>query len=135
MNQTAPNKTLVLWVIWAAMLAALFKFQFFLGGGLPSGEDDGMADLPFLAMAIGALLASTAIRWIVLPRQKSEDAVLVTMIIGIALAESAQFFQLFLIGDAYPQTQLTIFVFAVLGVAQFVPIYAGKLQTGTGRNS
>jgi hypothetical protein len=45
MSQAAPNKTLVLWVIWLAFLVALFKFQFIIGGGLPSGEDDGMASV------------------------------------------------------------------------------------------
>ena len=48
---------------------------------------------------------------------------LVLMIAGLALAEAAQFFQIFLIGPNYPETQMSIFILSLVGVGQFAPIY------------
>ena len=48
------------------------------------------------------------------------------MIMGIALAESALFYEIFLIGPEYPETQLSIFILSLLGVGQFAPIYVKK---------
>lgn len=38
------------------------------------------------------------------------------MILGIALAESAQFYQLFLIGPEYLESQMSIFILSLFGV-------------------
>ncbi len=134
-NPHPLHQALVLWIIWFAMLVSVFIFQFILGGGIPSGPDDGQPNTAILVLSIAVILIATMIRWFVIPRQTEADKLLVVMIVGIAFAESAQFFQLFLIGDAYPRTQLTLFVFSVLGIAQFAPVYAGKLRPGYRSNA
>jgi len=126
MNNQKPNHPLVFWVIWIALFQSLFVYQYFLAGGLPSGEDKGNPDIIFLVLSIGVIVAATVIRWFLIPKAKDIQKLLILMIVGLALAEGAQFYQIFLIGPDYPETQMSIFILSVLGVGQFAPFYVKK---------
>ena len=114
------------WVIWGAMFSALFFYQFFLAHGIPQGKDDGKPNQVFFWMSIGVVLISSGIRWFLIPKEKEIAKMRMLMIVGLALGESAQLFQIFLIGKNYPETQLAIFILSVLCVAQFMPFYVLK---------
>ncbi len=122
MNQK-PNHALVFWVIWIAIFLSLFTYQFILGGGIPRGENQGNPEIGFQALSVGVVLAATFIRWFLIPKAQDVQRMLVLMIAGLALAEAAQFFQIFLIGPNYPETQMSIFILSLVGVGQFAPIY------------
>lgn len=125
--QLNPMRKLVFWIIWGTILVFIPFTQVFLGGGFPKGEDFGPPPSEFLTLALATIVASTFIRWYLLPRAPTAQKQLTTMVVGIALAESAQFFQLFLIGRNYPETQTVIFLLSLVGVAQFAPVYV-KLE-------
>lgn len=115
-------------VFWILMLSSVFMYQYFLGNGIPQGENEGDPPIQFVTMSVGVILIATAVRWYWIPKKKELRNLLVLMIFGLAMAEVAQFYQIFLIGDQYPQTQLTIFILSILGVGQFAPIYAKKQE-------
>lgn len=127
-TETQPkNQVLVYWILWAAILWAMMILQYIHGGGIPTGEDAANPPLGVFIFCISIIAISTVIRWIFLPKAKDKGKLLVMMIIGLALVDGAQMFQLFFIGSDYPQKQLIVFVLATLGAIQFVPIYAKKV--------
>lgn len=122
---SGKQHALIMWIIWFAILQGVFVIQIFIGGGLPKGENAAEPMAPWLwAICFGPILLATVIRWLVIPRLKAPPAQLAAMIGGIALAESAVFFQLFLVGDAYPQNQIAVLMVAVVAIIQFAPSYA-----------
>lgn len=123
MENQPPQTRFVAWVIWAAILFGLFVLQFVIGGGLPLGEDQGDVSIVLSILPLCALLVATVIRWVVIPRVTGEQQQLTMMIIGVALAESAQIIQLFVIGSDFPETQRAFLILSVIGVLQFAPTY------------
>lgn len=117
------------WIIWGSMFSALFFYQFFLADGIPQGKDNGKPNQVFVWISLGFVLISSGIRWFIIPKEKEIAKILVLMIVGIALGEGAQLFQLFIIGKNYPETQLFIFFLSILCVAQFIPFYVLKKPT------
>ena len=65
-----------------------------------------------------------AVRWLVIPKVKDPQQMLVAMIIGLALSEMPILFSLFLIGSDYPQFQIVVLMLAVVSLIQFAPSYA-----------
>jgi hypothetical protein len=120
------NLKLVCWVIWTTLLAGVFFYQFLLGGGLPSGQDKEGLPWIFVWFSFANFTVSTALRWILVPRLKSMQAIFSTMIVGMAFAEASQFFQLLLIGPDFPDTQMPIFVLTVLCLVQWMPVFTGS---------
>lgn len=125
-DNKGPTKqhAIVLWVIWFSFLQSAFLFTWFLGGGLPEGENaaEPMAFVLWL-IAFGGLAAATVIRWVVLPKILKPEQQLVTLIIGLSLCELPIFVSLFLMAD-YPQNQIAVLIVAVLCIIQFAPSYA-----------
>lgn len=120
-----PSPRLVLWIIWSAILSTVVVMQFVIGHGLPTGKNAPDATLsPMAFVAMGEVIAATAIRWLWIPRLTEQRQQLVAMIIGLALAEGSNFLGLFLVASDQPETKLLIFVLAVVGTAQFAPTYA-----------
>ena len=74
-----------------------------------------------LSIALGQVLASMAVRWVVLPRLEDGRQLLAGMVVGMALAEGAQFSQIFLIGPGHPEIQRAVLVLAMLAGVQFFP--------------
>lgn len=119
---------MILWMIWAAMFLAAFIYQAILGGGIPSGEDGEGLEWMFVWLCFACFAASTALRWLLIPKVKRFEKVFPIMVAGLAFAEAPQFFQIFLIGPDYPATQLSIFILAVLTLLQWVPTFAKNME-------
>ncbi len=119
---------MVLWIVWYVLLSGCFIYPFILGNGWPSGAN-GLGTVPLFTylLAYGSIFVSLIIRWVILPRFHSFSQVLTSMIIGMALAEAVVFYGLFLVGSEFPETQMQFYLLGIFGVAQFAPIFAGKL--------
>lgn len=118
---------LVFWVIWSALMVSIVIYQCFLGGGLPQGENSQtpMSSV-FWILAIAFATTASFLRWILIPKCKSARQQLVCFIIGMSLSEAIEFYGLFLVGRAYPQTQMTFFLLSVICAAQFAPLFVRK---------
>ncbi|MBT6166457.1 MAG: hypothetical protein HN570_03985 [Verrucomicrobia bacterium] len=126
-NETmrSPDQ-LIAWVIWGAILMGLFVLQFFIGGGIPTGDQMENPPTVMSLICIAGVAIGTLIRWLVIPKLNDNLKLLPAMIVGLALCESSGLLQMFLLGKEYPDTQKLIFVLAVLGVVQFAPTYFKK---------
>ena len=114
------------WVIWGAILIGLFVVQFYIGGGIPTGDQMENPPTVMSLICIAGVAIGTLIRWLVIPKLNGFHNLLQAMIVGLALSEGSEFMQIFLLGKEYPDTQKLIFVLAVLGVVQFAPTYFKK---------
>jgi hypothetical protein len=133
MNQTSgpqQPQILVAWIIWFSILMGLLMIQFFIGGGIPSGEDQGPPPSSMLMICAGALLASLIVRFLILPSRKTLGQQLPLMVVGLALAEVCGFLGIFLIPSDYPQTKLWLFIAAVSGILCHAPFYAKGAKAG-----
>lgn len=114
-----PKKLLLnLWVIWIALLVGTFLQFHFLGGGAPRKPDEFPWFIPLLPLAV-----SVVVRWRLLPRMKNPVQILPLFVIGIAMAESTMFLGLYLT----PSYKMECFIAAVLGIFQFIPLFARRL--------
>ena len=126
-NETmrSPDQ-LIAWVIWGAILMGLFILQFFIGGGIPNGDQMENPPTVMSLICIAGVAIGTLIRWLVIPKLNGYHNLLRAMVVGLALCEGSGIQQIFLLGKEYPDTQKLIFVLAVLGVVQFAPTYFKK---------
>jgi hypothetical protein len=114
------------WVIWGAILIGLFVVQFFIGGGIPTGDQMENPPTVMSLFCIASVAIGTLIRWLVIPKLNDNLKLLRAMVVGLALSQGSGVLQIFLLGKEYPDTQKLIFVLAVLGVVQFAPTYFKK---------
>lgn len=126
METKLKMNSIILWLIWLAIFLSLFLYQFLLGGGIPSGKNETEPPVVFMWIIGSEILIASFIRWVLIPKQVDNIKLLRLMIIGLALSESVQFIQIFVIGKNYPETQLSVFALSVFSVAQFIPLYAKK---------
>ena len=117
---------LIAWVIWGAILMGLFFLQFFIGGGIPTGDEMENPPTVMSLICIAGVAIGTLIRWLVIPKLNDKPKLLRAMVVGLALSQGSGLMQIFLLGKEYPDTQKLIFVLAVLGVVQFAPTYFKK---------
>lgn len=68
------------------------------------------------------LLASSGLRWILLPRVTEGLRALPLFIVGLVLAEAGSLIGLFLV----PDLRQTFLVLGVIGLAQYVPFFAAR---------
>lgn len=109
----------VWWVIWFGLLAGVIViYTAFLSRRPPIEAAWGAIE----TIACGNVALSAAGRWFVLPRFREPARAFPIFIIGMALAEGAAIFGVFL--SAYA-TEL--FVLGMLGMMQFVPFFAARL--------
>lgn len=128
MNQSPnPPATFVFWIIWFAVFNGLFMIQFFVGGGIPKGENDGEAPAAMIAVAGALVIVSVVIRFLVIPKLQTVEKLMPAMIIGLALAEAVGFIGIFLIGKEFPETRMALFVTSASAIAAFAPIYVNAL--------
>jgi hypothetical protein len=119
--QRIKAQLLVWWVIWWGILSGLVLLYYFFGRGpLPPAAPDTnpLAGL----IGLGPLFVSIIIRWLVLPRSPAPGPAFAMFIMGLALAEGCGILGVFL-GGPYRED---LFVLGVLGVGQYVPLYARK---------
>ena len=123
---TPQQQALVLWVIWFSILSAIVIIPVFAGGGWPSGEDRSSFSDPVFLAALGAFLASLAVRVFVLPKQSSPEKQVPVAIIGMALAEGAMMLGTFVLPKDAVSAKQSLLVLAALGVISYIPLYAGR---------
>ena len=119
--QRIRAQLMIWWIIWASVLSGLIVLYYFLGRSPQAPAEPGANPLAGLAGLV-PLFVSIIIRWLVLPRSAAPGPALVMFIIGLSLAEGCGLLGIFL-GGPYRED---LFVLGVLGVAQFVPLYARK---------
>lgn len=123
-NGPTKQQAIVMWVIWFSFLQSAFLFTWFIGGGIPEGENaaEPMA-AAFWLICFGGLAAAAVVRWLMIPKVGKFEQQLTTMIAGLALCEMPVFVSLFGMRD-YPQNQIAVLIVAVLSIIQFAPSYA-----------
>lgn len=128
MNANPSEKTpvaIVLWTIWLALFSGLFFHRFFLGSGLAVKDNwDQPPGWLALALLLGPVLLSAAIRWMVLPRFNQPATVLVPFIVGMAVSESLAFFGIFL----FRGLETVFFGASLLCALQFIPVGLGQTE-------
>ena len=113
----------VWWIIWAAILVGLCAIWWNFGFLKLLGNESHKN--PFYDLAgLVPLFVSIILRWLVLPRYTDGSRAFVVFIAGIALAESCGIIGTFL-GGPYRDD---LFLLGALGIIQFAPLYAKRLQ-------
>ncbi len=119
--QRIRKQLLVWWVIWGSLLAGLGVLYFAIG---PVRGPTAPAENPFGDLSgLVPLFLSIIIRWLVLPRYTEAPKAFVMFVLGLALAEGCGLLGIFL-GGPYRDA---LFVLGLLGIGQFVPLYARRL--------
>jgi len=122
-----PTKqhAMIMWIIWFAYLQSMLAIQFFIGGGIPSG--DNIAEPMPLGLWVAAIcpaLIAITLRWSLMHKLRQPAQQLPALIVGLALSELPLFISLFLVGSDYPQNQIVILMIAFFSGLQYAPIYA-----------
>jgi hypothetical protein len=112
------QQLMVWWVLWAAFQGGIFMIYHFVGHPDPAPSAAPETG-PWLA-AIAPFAVSVLIRFLVMPRLKSIAVALPVFIVGIAMAEFSCFLGIFI----FPSHQRDLFILSVIGIFQFIPIYA-----------
>jgi len=134
-NKPSP---LTVWIVWIALFESVFLYQFLIGGGIPTGEDQGEPDTYILVLGSVVAIVASLIRWLILPKAKNFQVMFTAFIVGMALSESIAIYGLFLIGEENPESQLSFMVLSLLCMLQYTPVFAGKfgveqVDEGNGR--
>lgn len=108
-------------MLWLSMSAGVVFIHVFIGApppNQPPPAPDGLD--PVALIALGAVFASVAIRWFVLPRIDSLPKKLPPFIVAAALAESCG-----ILGALVARShRMELFVASLLGLAQLAPLFA-----------
>jgi hypothetical protein len=121
-NTSPPRAPLpIWWALWFAMQSGLFVAYFFLSK--PSAGNAPTTPA-LLVVPAGQLLASAVLRWVLLPKMTDAQKAFPLFVVGMALAEGACFTGLFLV----PAYQQELFIASLLGVGQFLPLFAAKFN-------
>ena len=119
--QGDPKRRLfVWWVQWVAFLVGIFVFCAFLSR--PAG-DRPATDPSLWPITLIPLAVSVILRWVFLPRARVLQTAYAQFVIGIAMAEAVCFFGIFL----FPDRLQILFPLSVVGVFQFIPLFARRL--------
>lgn len=119
MKPALNPQLLVWWVLWAAFQSGVFMFDFFLVNRDSTPAPDTS---PIWMAAALPFVMSVVIRWGVLPRFNNAQQALPVFIVGIACAEMTCFLGIFI----FPAHQRELFILSVLGIAQYIPIFARR---------
>jgi hypothetical protein len=111
---------LVWWVIWLALLTNVPIMYLFLGSGVSASQVEG----PIAYLRVLPFALSCIVRWLILPQIRSSKTAFPVFVIGLALAESSCFFGIFL----FPDNKTDMLTMALVGLAQFAPVFARKLE-------
>lgn len=110
-------------MIWGALLSGVIMIHQFVQ--VPAQDPlPGSSGSSLWLVSVVPLTISSMIRWLVLPKVKSAPAALPVFIIGMALAEAT-----FLLGKfLFPAHEKELMVLGVLGILQFIPIFASRFS-------
>jgi len=113
---------MVWWTIWGSILAGLVLVYAVLGRS-PLPADAAPRQSLTGMIGIVPLFLSIILRWLVLPRRREPRSAFILFVTGVALAEACGILGIFL-GGPYRDE---LFVLGVLGIAQYVPLFARQL--------
>ena len=120
---TAPERRapplIVWWIIWFAIAAAVMVVYAMVPVSTHNAFDGMLRYLPAVPLVI-----SSMVRWLVLPRFNDGARALPIFVVGLALAEGSAILGMFLV----PSLRSEYFALGLVGVAQFVPLFAGRSQ-------
>jgi len=122
-NQNLPSQATFAWIIWGALTMGMFILQYMVGAGFTFSESTGEADLIFVIASLVNCVASTFIRWAVIPKQDTGVEMMQMMIIGCALAESSVILSAIMDGSSDPGMQVQLFTISLVTLLQFAPVY------------
>lgn len=120
MNAPATAKTppaILWWIVWGAIVVAVIAIAVFLPVRNAIPGHNPIRYLPIVPLAL-----SSVIRWLVLPRFTHPTRAFPIFVLGIALAEGAATLGLFLV----PELRATYLILALLGIAQFAPVFLSR---------
>jgi len=106
------------WMIWLAMQAGIFGMYFVLER-TPLQQP---VESPFWIAGFIPLIASSVIRWVVIPKISVPQIAFPLFIVGIAMAEGLTFFGVFV----FPAQKELFFLLSVVGIYQFIPTFARR---------
>ena len=131
----SPRHPLPLWwLLWGAFFSGIFVVAYLLAPGGPAVDGvRGSGGENLWMVASAPFWLSVLIRWVGLPRVRSSDRQLgwAAFIVGLALAELPCFAGLFVFRDRW----LELFGLSLLGMAQWVPVFAGRFVDGEGKGT
>lgn len=108
---------MVWWILWFGITGGLVAIH----ATIPVAESEpttgGLKHLPMVP-----LLASSGLRWMVLPRITDGLRAFPLFVVGLALAEGGSILGLFLV----PDLRQTYLVLGVIGLAQYVPFFSKR---------
>lgn len=134
-SQQQPPVTVVMWIMWFAILNGLFMIAFFAAPRPPEPElrlDE--ANLPFVALSVVSGMISLGIRFMLIPKMSHAQGLLVAMMVGLAIAEGSGIIGMFVVPSEYHTTRLFMLAVAVICILIHAPIYAGKFKGGATSN-
>ena len=117
------------WTVWGGTLVGLAAVYVVLAL-VPDSLWAGGSLQGFALLALVPLAGSAVVRWLLLPRARGPQAAFVLYVLGLALAEACGIVGAVCGGPAWRDGLLLL---ALLGVAQFVPLFSGAGAWGAGR--
>ena len=128
-----PPKPIVFWVIWFGIFSGVFIIEHFAAPKRGSDVVESLdAPLLYYVIGIGLGMSSLAIRFAVIPKLKELQAALVTMIVGLALAEGAGIFGMFVVPVQFESVRSFMLIIAIVCIILQAPIYAMGLKERSG---
>lgn len=116
-------------IIWSALTVSCFVYPPVLDGGYPIQLNDRPFTLHFaVLMVFGALGIASIIRWIIIPKLADYKRLFIALIVGLALSESAVFFEIFLLPSDHLNEKFVTYWLAIASMIQFCPLFLGKNQ-------
>ena len=122
-----PPTTLVFWIVWFAILNGLLMIQFFVGGGIPSGVDQGNPPLILLGVGAGLVVVALGIRVLLLPRLQETSKKLPAMVVGLALSDGVGMLGVFGLGKEFAASRLALFLMSIGCILSFAPVYVSRV--------
>ena len=120
---TAPNPAkfnpIIEWITWSAISIGVIVLYFNFGQRPYGPEQPITAPSALALVGLGPLVASIALRWLLLPRMPSAQKRFPLFIVGLALAEACGILGIFLGGEHKD----TLFTLSLLGLAQYFPAF------------
>ena len=111
--------TILWWIIWAAISAAIVVLYLVLQPPAPKVEVSAVQFLPIMPF-----LGSAVVRWLVLPKFADGARAFPIFIVGLALAEGCTILGIFLV-PTFKQAYLAL---GLVGVDQYMPLFASKYK-------
>ncbi len=120
MDNRAKQQLVVWWAIWGAFQAGIFAVYFLLTNHAHPAT--ATPDSHLWLIGIIPLALSAVLRWGILPLMPNSQTALVVFLVGIALAETCCFLGIFI----FPAHRLELFILSVIGIFQFIPLFASR---------